>query len=59
MWLVTPKKVITVSTKPSAATWMGMTNVSAGISAAPISDSHGWKLIAAHAVGGRLSWCTL
>ena len=32
--------------------------VERGTISAPVSASHGWKLIAAHAVGGRLSWWT-
>ena len=43
-------------TTPSIATWIGTTNTSNGMISAPLSASHGWKLIAAHAVGGRLSW---
>ncbi len=58
MWFVTPISVMIVSTVPSAATWIGTTNTSAGMTTAPVSASHGWKLIAAHAVGGRLAWWT-
>ena len=52
MWLLTPITVMMVRTTPSAATWIGMVRISAGMTTAPVSDSHGWKLIAAQAVGG-------
>lgn len=58
IWFVTPIKVMIASTMPSAAMWIGMVRTSAGMTTAPVSASHGWKLIAAHAVGGRLAWWT-
>ena len=56
MWLVTPMMVAISITMPSAPMWMGMMNISAGMRMAPEMASHGWKLIAAQAVGGRLAW---
>ncbi len=47
--------VMMVSTAASAPTWIGMVRISAGITTAPVSVSHGWKLIAAQAVGGWLA----
>ena len=44
-----------VSTTPSAPMWIGTVTISAGITTAPVSVSHGWKLIAAQAVGGWLA----
>ncbi len=41
-----------VSTTPSAARWIGMIRINTGITTAPVRVSHGWKLIAAQAVGG-------
>ena len=55
IWLVTPITVITVSTSPSATTWIGITKTSSGMATAPVSASTGWKAIAAQAVGGRLA----
>ena len=55
IWLVTPMIVITDSTTPKDATRMGMTKTKNGITNAPDNASHGWKDMAAHAVGGRLS----
>jgi len=46
---------MTVSTTPSAATWIGITKTSSGMATAPVTASIGWKAIAAHAVGGRLA----
>ena len=50
--------VMIVSTSPSTATWIGIRKTSAGMTTAPVIASTGWKLIAAQAVGGRLSWWT-
>ena len=47
-----------VSTTANAVTLIGTVMISTGITTAPVSDSHGWKLIAAHAVGGWLAWWT-
>lgn len=58
MWFVTPITVMIVSTSPSMATWIGITNTSSGMATAPVSASIGWNAIAAQAVGGRLAWWT-
>lgn len=55
IWLVMPMMVMMKRTNPSAAIWMGIRNTSNGITIAPVSASHGWNDMAAHAVGGRLS----
>jgi hypothetical protein len=49
---------MTARTIASAATWIGIRKRSAGMTTAPVTASQGWKLIAAHAVGGRLAWWT-
>jgi hypothetical protein len=47
--------VMIAKTTPSMATWIGMTNTSSGMTSAPDRLSLTEKLIAAHAVGGRLA----
>ena len=47
--------VMIARTSPSIAIWIGTKNTSSGMTTAPVSASLGWKLIAAQAVGGRLS----
>jgi hypothetical protein len=41
-----------VSKTAKAPTWIGTARIKAGMTTAPVRLSHGWKLIAAQAVGG-------